>query len=87
MAYLPIELALEPEDTTVVGDIDAFIEQYVRRLKNSEPHAVGPPERGRARSTNMRHHSSSTLNCSLFARRNGYEPTHPIPFPRATRSL
>ena len=29
MAYLPVELALEPEDTTVVGDIDAFIEQYV----------------------------------------------------------
>jgi len=31
MAYLPIELALEPEDTTVVGDIDAFIEPIVRQ--------------------------------------------------------
>ena len=25
MAYLPTELIIEPEDTTVVGDVDAFI--------------------------------------------------------------
>ncbi len=25
MAYLPAELAIEPEDTTVIGDIEAFI--------------------------------------------------------------
>jgi len=25
MAYLPAELAIEPEDTTIVGDIDTFI--------------------------------------------------------------
>jgi len=26
MACLPVELAMAPEETTVVGDIDAFIE-------------------------------------------------------------
>jgi hypothetical protein len=63
------------------------VSQLLRRLKNSVPYAVGPSERGRARSTNMRHHNSSNLNLAFFARRNGYEPTHPIPFPRATRGL
>ena len=28
----------------------------------------------------MRHHSSPTLTCTLFARRNRYEPTYPIAF-------
>jgi hypothetical protein len=44
-------------------------------------------EIGGARSTNMRHHSSSNFNCSLFERRNRYEPTHSIPFPRTTHGL
>lgn len=26
MAYLPAELAIEPEDTTVIGDVEAFME-------------------------------------------------------------
>ena len=56
---------------------------WFRQLKNSEPYTVGPPECGRARSTTMRHHSSSTLTYALFARRNCYEPTQHIACPRA----
>ena len=60
----------------------------LRQLKNSKPHAGNPHEnRGGARSTNMRHHSSSTPTLDLFSRRNHYEPQDTPVVPGDDRTL
>jgi hypothetical protein len=55
-----------------------------RHLKNSAPRIIGVSEGLRAKSTNMRHHSSSNLNPFPFSRRNRYEPKDHTRFPPPT---
>src|SRR5712692_7513958 len=56
--------------------------QSFRRLKNSKPRTGGPLKNRRgARSTTMRHHSSSTQKLCRFSRRNRYEPHCMISWP------
>jgi len=68
--------------------LDRFFPHCIRQLKNSKPHAGNPHEnRGGARSTNMRHHSSSTPTLDLFSRRNHYEPQDTPVVPGDDRTL
>ena len=56
----------------------------LRHLKNSEPRIIDVSEGARVKSTNMRHHSSSNPNSSLFIGRNRYGPKDHTRFPGTT---
>ena len=68
------------------GNLPSFGSDFVslRHLKNSKARLIGVSKGARVKSTNIGHHSGSSLNPFPFMRRNHYEPKDHTRFPFTT---